>query len=108
MNLNNKPHVALQQQMGDGGNDARLGFILLGLATAGPVQAQRESLGIFSHWGASRKRTSPMLRDHGTEPPPRASEQRAFASVGYWPHEGRPRAGAFPLSAVKRPARPCS
>jgi hypothetical protein len=80
------------------------GFILIGLATAGPVQAQRASLGIFSHWGAFEEGNVPRCFAI-TEPSRRlrAGEQRAFASVGYWPRKGVHGQVHFQLSAVKRP-----
>jgi hypothetical protein len=81
-----------------------LGFILLGLAAAAPVQAQRESLGIFAHWGAFQEKRPPRCFAV-TEPSRRArsGEQRAFASVGFWPDKGAHGQVHFRLSAVKRP-----
>ena len=81
-----------------------LGFILLGLAAAAPVQAQRQSLGIFSHWGAFEEKT-PRRCFAITEPGRRLrpGEQRAFASVGYWPDKGVQGQVHFRLSGVKRP-----
>jgi hypothetical protein len=81
-----------------------LGFILLGLAAvAGPAQAQRESLGIFSHWGAFRDKDA--RRCFAISEPSRrarAGEPRAFASVGYWPERGVNGQAHFRLSAAKR------
>jgi hypothetical protein len=79
------------------------GFFLLGLAVAGQAQAQRESLGIFSHWGAFQEKSGRRCFAI-TEPSrrARANEPRAFASVGYWPAKGVQGQVHFRLSAVKR------
>jgi hypothetical protein len=80
------------------------GFILLGLAAAGPLQAQRESLGVFSHWGAFQEKKVPRCFAI-TEPSRRlrAGEERPFASVGYWPDRGVHGQVHFRLGAAKRP-----
>jgi hypothetical protein len=82
----------------------KAGFFLLGLAVSAPVQAQRESLGIFSHWGAFQEKNAGRCFAI-TEPSrrARAGEPRAFASVGYWPERGVQGQVHFRLSAVKRP-----
>jgi hypothetical protein len=81
------------------------GFFLLGLAAAGPVQAQRDSLGVFAHWGAFQEKSAGRCFAI-TEPSrrARAGEERAFASVGFWPGKGVHGQLHFRLSAVKRPA----
>jgi hypothetical protein len=80
------------------------GFILIGLAAAVPVQAQRESLGIFSHWGAFQEKSARRcFAITEASRRPRAGEERAFASVGYWPGRGVHGQVHFRLSAVKRP-----
>ena len=79
-------------------------FLLLGLSLVGPVQAQREALGIFSHWGAFQEKnvnrcfaiSEPSRRGRKGEPP-------AFASVGYWPAKGARGQVHFRLSVTKRP-----
>jgi hypothetical protein len=80
------------------------GFILIALAAAVPVQAQRESLGIFSHWGAFQEKNKRRCFAI-TEPSRRgpSGRQRGFASVGYWPDKGVQGQVHFRLSAEKRP-----
>lgn len=80
------------------------GFFLLALAAAAPVQAQRESLGIFSHWGAFEEKNARRCFAI-SEPSHRArrGEQRPFASVGYWRDKGVHGQVHFRLSAAKRP-----
>jgi hypothetical protein len=81
-----------------------LGFILFGLAAAGPLQAQRESIGIFSHWGTFED-DNPRRCFAITEPSrrTRAGEERAFASISYWPGKNVHGQVHFRLSGVKRP-----
>lgn len=62
-------------------------FFLAVLALSTPARAEREALGIFSHWGA--------FRDQGrcyaiSEPHqgPRAEGWRPYASIGFWPARG--------------------
>lgn len=79
-------------------------FLLLSLVLGGAAEAQREPLGIFSHWGAFQEKEAQRCFAV-TEPSrkPRPGEQRAFASIGYWPARGVQGQVHFRLSAVKRP-----
>ncbi len=76
--------------------------LLLGLAV--PALAQRQSLGIFSHWGAFQEKSSRRCFAV-TEPSRRArsNEARPFAAIGYWPARSVRGQVHFRLSAAKRP-----
>lgn len=82
----------------------KAGSFLLALAIAAPVHAQRDSLGIFAHWGAFHEKSARRCFAI-TEPSRRArpGEERAFAAVGYWPAKGVQGQVHFRLSALKRP-----
>ena len=60
-------------------------FALAGLALAAPLAA-RDSLGVFSSWGAFRDPGVPRCYAIAQPlPTSRSSDYRAFASVGTWP-----------------------
>jgi hypothetical protein len=66
------------------------------------VSAQRQSLGIFSQWGAFREsqRCFAIAEPHRS---PAAEGWKPFASVGYWPGRGARGQVHFRLSRQKRP-----
>ena len=61
-------------------------FFVVSLTLAAPVAAQRQSLGIYSRWGAFSE-ASPRRCFAIAEPTrsPRARQWKPFASVSYWP-----------------------
>ncbi len=77
-------------------------LMLAGLSP--PVLAQRQSLGIFSQWGAFRE-ANPRRCFAIAEPfrGPRAEGWKPFASVGYWPGRGSGGQLHIRLSRQKRP-----
>ncbi len=82
---------------------AFLAFLVLsGLSS--PLLGQRESLGIFSHWGAFRKE-NPRRCFAIAQPlrARRADKWKPFASVGYWPARGSGGQLHIRLSREKRP-----
>ena len=83
----------------------RAAIILLTLiGFSAPAQAQRESLGIFSQWGAFLD-SSPRRCFAIAEPfqGPRAERWKPFLSVGYWPTRGIRGQLHARLSRQKRP-----
>lgn len=82
--LQKRPACALPVKM------LRFAFVVaLSLAVAAPVGA-RESLGVFSGWGAFRDADGPRCYAIA-EPARRSGENapwRAFASIGNWPAKG--------------------
>lgn len=80
----------------------RLFLFLFVSAISAPATAQRESLGIFSHWGAFEEKSSRRCFAI-TEPSGRArSDQPPFAAIGYWPDQGVRGQAHFRLSVEKR------
>ena len=79
-------------------------FLVLLLALAEPVLAQRQSLGVFYQWGAfeenNPRRCFAIAEPHRS---PRAQGWQAFASVGFWPGAGVRAQVHFRLSRRKRP-----
>ncbi len=62
-------------------------FLVVSLCLAAPATAQRQSLGIFSQWGAFREKE----RCFAIAEPDRAPKPQGwkpFASIGYWPGRG--------------------
>ena len=81
-----------------------LPFLLVLLTLAAPAAAQRESLGIFSQWGAFRENAA--NRCFAISSPLRQRPRQAwrpFASVLYWPAGGVRGQIHFRLSRMKRP-----
>jgi hypothetical protein len=81
----------------------RLLFLLVSIALASPVAAQRQPLGIFGQWGAFQE--SGANRCFALAEPMRQGRNlqwKPFASIGYWP--GRDARGQvhFRLSRMKR------
>lgn len=76
-------------------------ILLVSLGLAAPVAAQRQSLGIFSQWGAFREkaRCFAIAEPDGGG---RAEGAKPFASVGYWPDRGVGGQLHFRLSKQKR------
>ena len=76
--------------------------MLIGLST--PAWAQRESLGIFSQWGAFQD-SNPRRCFAIAEPfqSPRAERWKPFLSVAYWPARGSRGQLHARLSRMKRP-----
>jgi hypothetical protein len=91
-------------QLGLGGVMRVLLFLLISLAVAAPVAAQRQSLGIFGQWGAFREaEANRCFAIAEPQPQRQILEWKPFASVGYW--TGRRAKGQvhFRLSRMKRP-----
>ena len=83
----------------------RHAMILLMLTSlSAPVLAQRESLGIFSQWGAFMD-SSPRRCFAIAQPfqAPRAEQWKPFLSVAYWPARGSKGQLHARLSRAKRP-----
>jgi hypothetical protein len=84
----------------------RLAFALPAalLVVAAPVAAAREAVGIYFGWSAFRE-SEPRRCFAITEPQRKArrGEERAFASVGYWPGRNVRGQVHFRLSRAKRP-----
>lgn len=74
--------------------------VLLGVAT--PVAAQRQSLGIYSQWGAFREKERCFAVSE-PDRAPKAGALRPYASVGFWPRRGIRSQIHFRLSSRKRP-----
>jgi hypothetical protein len=70
---------------------------------AAPVAAQRQSLGIFSQWGAfQEKEPRRCFAIAGPTRSLKPQEWKPFASVSYWPGRGVRGQLHFKLSRVKR------
>jgi hypothetical protein len=78
-------------------------FLLVSLALAAPVAAQRQVVGIFSDWGAFEEQ-SPRRCFAIAEPAraPRSRDWKPFASISFWPDRGIRGQVHFRLSRVKR------
>ena len=79
-------------------------FLLSVVALASPVAAQRESLGVFSLWGAFQEKKA--RRCFAIAEPAnrrRPDGSRAYGAVGYWPGRGVRGQVHFRLGTVKRP-----
>jgi hypothetical protein len=81
-----------------------VGFLIASLLLATPAVAQRQSIGIFSLWGAFRDAAPP--RCFAIARPtrgPKAEGWQAFASVSWWPGRGARGQVHVRLSRQKRP-----
>lgn len=78
-------------------------FLLVFLSICVPAAAQRQSLGVFSQWGAFQEK-NPRRCFAIAEPEraPRSRDERAFAAIGYWPERNARGQVHFRLSRVKR------
>src|SRR5689334_11498192 len=77
-------------------------FLLLSLALAFPVQAQKQALGIFGQWGSFRDSD----RCYAIAEPSEAKRRdggRAFASVASWPGRNVRNQVHFRFARPKRP-----
>ena len=77
-------------------------FFVIFLGVATPVAAQRQSLGIYSQWGAFREKERCFALSE-PDRAPRTSSIKPFASVGFWPRRGIGSQVHFRLSSRKRP-----
>lgn len=78
-------------------------FFLLSIALAGPVAAQRQSLGIFGQWGAFQEgKSRGCFAIAEPQQPRRKLDWKPFASIGYWPDRQAEGQVHFRLSRMKR------
>lgn len=77
-------------------------FSFLLLALASPAWGQRESLGVFAHWGAFREKNAGRCFAIAEPANRRPNAARAYATIGYWPTREVHGQVHFRLGAVKR------
>jgi hypothetical protein len=80
----------------------RRNFLLSFLVLASPVQAQKQSLGIFGQWGAFKDPARCYAISEPAETRRREGE-RAFATVAWWPQRNIRGQVHFRFARPKRP-----